>query len=189
VPASVCDKRAVAVGPQSHKQLPFIAKILRNSSVFFGRKTRWYCVKSKTNREGFVRWQGITITQFGYLANLILGFATASLGFSLTLLGNKDFVPPGYGKYLFLISLIAFMLSIFVGVWCAINRLRDFRKTKQIARDREALSDAELTRKRNEVDRLGECTWRLFKFQIVTFGVGVFTLFVVFVMIYHNKLF
>ena len=32
----------------------------------------------------FVRWQGIAITQMGYTVSLILTFATATLGFALT---------------------------------------------------------------------------------------------------------
>lgn len=74
--------------------------------------------------KSFVRWQGITITQLGYVSNLILGFATASLGFSLTLLRDKDFVPQSWAKRIFLLSLCAVLISIFSGIWCAINGVR-----------------------------------------------------------------
>ena len=44
-------------------------------------------------RKRFVRWQSITIEQLGYTVNLIPGLAVGSLGFSLTLLKDKDFLP------------------------------------------------------------------------------------------------
>jgi hypothetical protein len=146
-------------------------------------------MRSKVHKESFVRWQGIAITQLGYAANLILGFATASLGFSLTLLKDKDFVPQGRGKWLFSLSLGALLLSIVFGIWCVINRLRDFRETTQIARDREQLSDAELQQRRDDVDKLGKCTWLLFWIQLASFAAGLIALVVVFATLYCDKLF
>lgn len=46
----------------------------------------------------FVRWQAITLTQFGYAVNLILTFAAASLGFALTLVKNQHFAPATGGE-------------------------------------------------------------------------------------------
>ena len=146
-------------------------------------------MRSRAHKESFVRWQGITITQLGYAVNLILGFATASLGFSLTLLKDKDFVLKGWGEALFLLSLLALLLSILFGIWCAINRLHDFRETTQIARDRERLDDTLLQQKRDDVDKLGERTWRLFKIQFWSFAAGLVALTVGFMMIYRDRLF
>ena len=98
----------------------------------------------KPRNESFVRWQGISVTQLGYAVNLILGFATASLGFALTLLKDKDFTPQHCEKILFDSSLALLSLSIALGVWCVINRLRDFRKTKDIANERQELGETEL---------------------------------------------
>ena len=39
----------------------------------------------------FVRWQGTSIKQLGYASNLVLGLCTASLGFAISLLTDKDF--------------------------------------------------------------------------------------------------
>lgn len=69
-----------------------------------------------------------------------------------------------------------------------INRLRDFRKTKDIANEREELDKAELARKRGEVDNLGAFTWLLFKVQLVTFSLGLFGLVLVFLSINRTKL-
>ena len=146
-------------------------------------------MRSTAHKESFVRWQGITITQLGYAVNLILGFATASLGFSLTLLKDKDFVPKGWGKWLFLLSLGSLLLSILFGIWCVINRLRDFRETAQIAKDRERLDDIKLQQRQDDAKKRGECTWLLFKIQFWSFTAGLVALTVGFVMIYRNRLF
>jgi hypothetical protein len=149
-------------------------------------------------RERFVRWQSVTITQLGYTVNLILGLATGSLGFALTLLKDKDFVPQNCQKVFFDLSLASLLLSIALGIWCVISRLRDFRKTKNIARDgeqwkRDGIADDEiksrLEQRRAEVKSLGKCTWRLFYWQLGSFGFGLVMLFLVFLSIYRSKLF
>jgi hypothetical protein len=142
----------------------------------------------KTPNESFVRWQGIAITQLGYAVNLILGFATASLGFALTLLKDKDFNPQQCERIFFDSALALLSLSIGFGIWCVINRLRDFRKTKDIANEREELSEIELEQRRDEVKKLGTFTWRLFWSQLASFGIGLFALVLVFFSIYRAKL-
>lgn len=147
----------------------------------------------------FVRWQSSTRIQLGYIANLILTFATASLGFSLNLL--KDDLPNGsacFSSSPIEFAIPAFLGSIALGIWCAINRLHDFRETAQMAKTRERMeregkrlgSDDKMTR--NEVNaylkewrtlngRRGTFTWTLFYWQIGTFGVGVLFLVAAFI--------
>ncbi len=146
----------------------------------------------------FVRWQATALTQLGYAVNLILGFATASLGFSLALIKDKDFAPGCLGKHLLLLGLVSLMASIVFGVWCVINRLSDFRKTRGIARDREKWQrekaaqdeiDSRLALRRSETCKLGKRTWKLFYWQIGTFGSGAFLLVTAFAVVYHAKLF
>ncbi len=89
-----------------------------------------------------------------------------------------------------LCSVLAFLGSIALGVWCAINRLHDFRETAQIAKTRERMererkglgSGEKMTRDeikshlkdwRTLNRRRGAFTWTLFYWQIGTFGVGV----------------
>jgi hypothetical protein len=148
-------------------------------------------------RERFVRWQSVAIAQLGYTVNLVLAFAVGSLGFALTLLRDKDFCPQRCTKVTFDLSLLFLLLSIGLGLWCVVNRLKDFRRTKDITRDgeqwkREKIAPGEiktlLTARREEVKRLGRCTWTLFRLQIVTFGLGLFALFLVFLFTYHAKL-
>ncbi|MBI3665783.1 MAG: hypothetical protein HY236_06075 [Acidobacteria bacterium] len=120
--------------------------------------------------------------------NLILGLATASLGFALSLVKDKDFAPGCSGKHLLLLGLVSLVVSISLGVWCVINRLHDFSKTAQNAKDGEALEtlqstnqereeiSARLEHRRRETERLGENTWTLLYWQIGAFCLGAFLL-------------
>ena len=87
----------------------------------------------KKNRESSIRWQGRAIEQFGYALNLILGLSVAALGFELTLLLNKEFERTGWQNCLFVVSILSLLLSIALGLWCVVNRLRDFRATTETA--------------------------------------------------------
>jgi len=151
------------------------------------------------HRDRFVRWQGITITQFGYAINLILTFATAALGFSIALVRDKEFrelLPQHCGKWLLIGVLISFAASIVAGLLCVLNRLRDFRTTAQIARRRQKLetgtdsaqTDAELDKASEEAGELGEQTWKFFWTQVVTFGIGMVGLCLVVALVYLPKL-
>ena len=149
------------------------------------------------DRESFVRWQEITITQLGYAVNLILSFAAASLGFLLTLLKDNDFTPRHLEKGFFDLSLVLLGLSIVSGILCVINRLRDFRETKSIARDRarwkkKGISgvqiDELLKPRRDDVNKLGKWTWRMFWIQLASFSLGLLGIILVFLSIYRAKL-
>ena len=144
----------------------------------------------------FVRWQAITITQFGYAVNLMLAFAAASLGFALTLVKDQHFVPGCWGRALLVISALSLIVSLSVGVWCVINRLHSFRTTERIARERicnepgqnEEL-EAELAQRRTKTKNLDRRTWCLLYCQIGTFGFGVLMLVFCFAIAYRAKLF
>lgn len=149
-------------------------------------------------REGsFARWQGITVTQLGYSINLVLTFAAATLGFSLTLIGDSSFRPDGWTKCLLSLSLLCLLASIAVGLLCVINRLRDFRRTAKIARDREtwereAVTNEEIDRRlesrRAKTKKLGKRTWALFYWQTSLFVMGILLLVTAFVIVYQVKL-
>src|SRR5690606_2534499 len=81
----------------------------------------------------FVRWQSTTIAQLTYAVNLVLGFSVAALAFQITTLLNKEFNPVSWQKCAFSISLLALMASVGLGIWCVVNRLRDFRVTAKVA--------------------------------------------------------
>jgi len=122
----------------------------------------------------FTRWQSITIVQLTYCVNLILGLAVAALGFQVSLLLNDKFNPIAWQKYAFSMSIILLVLSIALGIWCVVNRLRDFRATTKVARMREEGKPAEdIQPYRDLCKKLGEKTWCLFWWQIGTFGIGI----------------
>lgn len=152
----------------------------------------------KNHKESFIRWQDITITQLGYAANLCLTFATAALGFSLSLLTDNTFNPSGYGKVFFDLSLLSLLLSISCGIWCVINRLADFRNTRGIALTREEMEsentpddqiNSALAERRAESKNKGKRTWKLLRVQLIAFGVGTGCLSIAFAITYRAKLF
>jgi len=122
----------------------------------------------------FIRWQSITIAELTYSVNLILGLAVAALGFQVALLLNEKFLPVGWQKCAFFAPIITLILSIGIGIWCVINRLRDFRATTKAARLREdRRPEDHIQPYRDLYRKLGESTWGLFWWQIGTFGVGI----------------
>ncbi|MFC1534262.1 hypothetical protein ACFL7M_12945 [Thermodesulfobacteriota bacterium] len=126
--------------------------------------------KSKKDRESSIRWQARTIEQLGYALNLILGLSVAAIGFEISLILNKEFERAGWQNWLFAISMLSLLLSIAVGLWCVVNRLRDFRATTKTARKREdGKSDLDLQPLRTLTRDLGKRTWLLFWWQISTF--------------------
>src|SRR5258708_26045545 len=87
----------------------------------------------------FVRWQAITIAQLGFTSNLILTLAVGALGFALTLVKDADVIASCWARCLLVLSIVGLLISLALGIWCALNRLADFRMTAQIARGREKL--------------------------------------------------
>jgi hypothetical protein len=138
----------------------------------------------------FVRWQSIAIGQLTYAANLILGLSIAALGFQITLLLPDRFRPSACQKYAFLLSMLLLALSIIFGLWLVINRLRDFRATETAARMREeGESGVKIEPYRVLYRRLGAITWRLFWWQVSTFGAGLFFTVLSVLLSSWNKLF
>ena len=111
---------------------------------------------------------------------------------------DQNYLPGCWAKSAMLASLVAFILSVGIGIWCVINRLIDFRQTRKIARDREDWEsdhigkieiDRRLEARRAETKKLGKRTWLLFWWQIGTFAFGVAGLITTVVIAFHAKLF
>lgn len=129
-------------------------------------------MSSTDDSEAFARWQGLTITQLSQAVSVVLALAVAAIGFDVTLLMNKEFVPASWQKFVFAAAVLALLVSVALGIWCIINRLRDFRLTMWAARDRENDPVGAAT-SRALANGLGKKTWALFWGQICTFGLGV----------------
>ncbi len=137
------------------------------------------------DNEKFVRWQGLTVTQLSQALSVILGLAVAALGFDVTLLMNEAFAPIGWQKCVFGLALLSLLVSVGLGVWCVINRLRDFRATMTATRssDTQGAMDA-----RTLATRLGKLTWGIFWWQIGTFALGILCTVAVIIGAYVSKL-
>lgn len=135
-------------------------------------------------RGSFVRWQAVTIGQLTYAINLVLTFSVATLGFQVTMLGDKNFALVSWQKCVFGSSLLLLALAVAFGVAVVINRLRAFRATMRAARAREKRERASVTSEKQELAavveehrtlyrKLDKRTWWLFWWQIGTFGGGI----------------
>jgi hypothetical protein len=122
------------------------------------------------DRESFVRWQANAREQFSSVSNLVLGLSTGLLAFL-----TSGLVSPNTASTCMLIisvaSLAALTGSIALGVWCSINRLRDFRATAQIARSR-CNGDLVESEARADTKVIGNRSWQLFYCQVTLFVVG-----------------
>jgi Na+/melibiose symporter-like transporter len=120
--------------------------------------------------ERFARWQGVTREQLGATSNLILGLATGLLAFTtVLLLENKLVVSYAFGFGVAGCILLA--LSVALALWCATNRLTDFRLTAKIANPKNSGS-AQLEKFQEESKRLGGRTWGIFRGQLLSFALG-----------------
>ena len=120
--------------------------------------------------ESFVRWQTVTREYFSTVSNLVLGLATGLLAFLVSGLSPTQPV----ARCLLVVGSIALALlalSVALAIWCAINRLRDFRGTAQIARRRDQ-GEHIPSNDRNELKIMGQLSWRLFWWQLVLFAFG-----------------
>ncbi len=125
---------------------------------------------TQKERDSFVYWQEITRNQFSTVSNLILTLATGLLAFYSTFLFEHKFLST-YSFWLAVVGLFLLLGSVFFALWCAINRLLDFRMTTQIVRRREK-GEIDLVELRKRSRLLGKFTWRLFWFQTTSFWLG-----------------
>lgn len=126
--------------------------------------------KTENGYERFAKWQGVTREQLGATSNLILGLATGLLAFTTVLLLEKKLVAPcafgfGIAAYIFL------GLSVVLALWCATNRLTDFRLTAKIANPKNN-ANPQLKEFQEESKRLGDLTWNIFRGQLWCFALG-----------------
>ena len=129
-----------------------------------------------------VRWEETRVKQLSYVSYLILTLSVAALGFALSFwhLNDSDpfeFTSSSYSSFSFLtycLSLFLFVYSIWLGIRCAINRLRDFRETAQREKLKyEGGHQCEVNELQDLTDRLGAKTWRMLRRQIRCFSGGV----------------
>lgn len=120
--------------------------------------------------ERFAKWQGVTREQLGATSNLILGLATGLLAFVTLLLIDRKLVASyafGFG----IAGSILLVLSGSLALWCATNRLMDFRLTAKIANPKN-IGSPQIDEFREESKRIGDRTWDIFSVQVWSFVFG-----------------
>ncbi|PYS22261.1 MAG: hypothetical protein DMF72_13885 [Acidobacteria bacterium] len=86
--------------------------------------------------------------------------------------------------------MLALLISILLGIFCVINRLYDFRTTKEVAKRREkGASKEELEELRLKYEDQGGRTWKLFWWQIGMFAFAILTFIISIAIFYQQKLF
>lgn len=139
--------------------------------------------------EKFVRWQSVLRENLTFLNNLILTFSVGTIGFILTLLGDKEFNPT-YCQKIFLTSgLMLTFISLALGFITSFSRLNDFRATVRKIRNELTGDFSEHDFLKKLMDIYKNITWGLFYAQIIVFCIAVFILTISFFMIYSDKLF
>jgi hypothetical protein len=124
------------------------------------------------DRESYLGWQEIAITQLGYVINLFLTFAGVAVAFALKILMESRTPFPYIAHCFFYIALLLLPLSVAAALSANITRALDFRYSRRAARKRwkNETGHDEFEKK---ATRLGEWTWWLFALQTVAFGLGV----------------
>jgi len=140
--------------------------------------------------EKFIRWQAITVAQLSYSINLILTLTVAALGYGSSLLLNDKFTPVSCLSHLYALSLLLLLISGAIGIWCTINRLRDYRATTKINRLKsKEKREIEISNLRSLTNTLGKRTWFLFWWQIGAFTAGILCLVLSVALSVSDKLF
>lgn len=131
--------------------------------------------KKKSN-ESFIRWQGRSVEQMGFLNNLLTGLSTGLLAFQINFAFSKEFALHRAEMSIFVVSLAFGFLSLIFGVYLAWNRLSSFGKTARIARKRETKKRKRIEELREYVKDLDNRTWVLLKLQVASFGLEIASL-------------
>ena len=133
-------------------------------------------LRTERFKDRFIRWQKITTNQLSFLNYLIIIMGGGVLAFEINLIFPESQFSIEQIKIILLSSLFL-SLSIILGLFTAINRLRDFRETKNLVKSKwngdskENIKQLEL-----ETDKLGNWTWRFFWGQLGLFILGIFIL-------------
>jgi hypothetical protein len=140
--------------------------------------------------EPYNRWQGFRINQLGLCISLFLTFAVATLGFSVNLLVQPTFpITVCFARVIFLLSLVLGSISLLFGSLACLTRLADFRLTAKVVRHRSDPSmNSRVDLWREQYDKFGRWTWRLFYGQLGLFGLQIFGLMLALIITYWRKL-
>ncbi len=132
-----------------------------------------------TDKESYIRWQNIRITQFGFANNLIIGLSIAQVGYIVNFIQSDNLVLNCFQKILFWFGGGLSLVSIALGIFVVFNRLEDFRLTAKIAKNRESDIIESLETDRKKSMKLGKKSWNTFIWQTSTFIIGFLLLLII----------
>jgi hypothetical protein len=122
-----------------------------------------------TDRESYLRWQEIAITQLGYTINLLMTLSGGLLAFVVKEKLNGEVKAHGHG-WRFALGCLGF--SVLIAIAANVTRVLDFRYTRRAARER--MKDGEDHEElHDKAECFGAWTWSLFYCQAATFALGV----------------
>jgi hypothetical protein len=127
---------------------------------------------SDKDRESYLRWQELAITQLGYTINLFLTLTTATLAFSLKILMESQAPFSGSAHCFFHVAVPFLGISIVSALGANWTRALDFRYTRLAAWERVTNGTKHDDYQRTATS-YGNWTWGLFYCQTLTFGLGV----------------
>ena len=128
--------------------------------------------QKKQDRESYVRWQELALTQLGNTINLMITLAGATVAFAAkTLVDSKSILL--FPEKEWICFSLAFAVSVLIGISATVTRLLDFRYSRRAARARMNCNDKERDEFHGTADKWGTCTWILFYCQAATFAFGV----------------
>lgn len=127
---------------------------------------------SEQARASFVRWQGRTTEQLGFVNNLFIGLATGLLAFQTNLAFDDKTHLTAVEKIFVVPSMILIALSLMLGCYVAWNRLGSFRITTKIAKKRENNESKVIDKLRKSTRSKDKYTWCILMLQTISFGLG-----------------
>lgn len=126
----------------------------------------------------YVRWQGLAILQLSVAVALISGLSVSALALGMSLLQNKEFVPPGAFAITFVWSFPLLLVAAVASSSAVVSRLLDFRLTaRKVRRAKNSNYPRSLTMFWLGPETYGRITWVLFWIGCLAFLAGVACLF------------
>jgi len=129
-------------------------------------------------------WLRIHTTHLAYVRNLVLTLAVASLGYCMSKYSSIDFTTTFVVKYCLTSTIIAFGISVLLGLLIAVIQDKVFRLYREISRNIEKenvpedseVDDNVIAAPRSRCISLERTNKCLFLSQLIIYGIGVILL-------------
>lgn len=144
-------------------------------------------MSSENDRESYLRWQELAITQLGYTINLFLTLGGAAISLALKILMESKSPFPHLARCFFYGGLFLLLFSVAAACLANVTRAFDFRYTRRAARERMK-NGTDNNKFHEKAERYGKWTWGVFYAQAAAFGIGPVLLALSILMAYGDHL-